>query len=234
LDRIHDVKGESGYSPYEILFGRQRPLGGCPYAPPKECEDATVFFERMRQIDEKVAAELNRKHLVEEKRVNASRKELPPLKVGTKVWYRRPENSGEKLDSRWIGPGVVTNREGDRSYVVEVKPGLEMKAHRSFLKEYIEPEVFGKGRPLYYFRRTEKEEEALPDEWEVDKILKHRLGRDGQWEFLTKWVGCADGEETWEPIGHFIHRYSADFVIYCRNQGLDIDLLHALDIQNSH
>jgi hypothetical protein len=235
LDRIHDVKGESGYSPYEILFGRERPLAGCPYSPPKECEDAIVFFQHMREIDEKVATELNRKHRVEESRVNATRKELHPLIVGTKVWYRRPENSGEKLDSRWIGPGVVTAREGDRSYVVEVKPGLEMKAHRSFLKEYYEPVVHGRGIPLYYFRRTEKEDEGLPDEWEVEKIVRHRRGRDGKWEFLTKWVGYAEGEETWEPIGHFIHRYSEDFVEYCKDKGLDIDILKALNTtEKSH
>ena len=35
LDRIHNVKGESGYSPYEITFGRQRPLAGVPYTPQK-------------------------------------------------------------------------------------------------------------------------------------------------------------------------------------------------------
>ena len=46
VDRIHDVKGESGYSgysPYEILFGRERPLAGQLYAPPGECEDAHAF-----------------------------------------------------------------------------------------------------------------------------------------------------------------------------------------------
>ena len=57
VDRIHDVKGESGYSPYEILFGRERPLAGHPYAPPKECEDAIAFFAHMQDIDKKVAAE---------------------------------------------------------------------------------------------------------------------------------------------------------------------------------
>ena len=228
LDRIHDMKGESGYSPYEILFGRERPLGGCPYSPPKECEDAMEFFQRLREIDEKVASALNRKHQVEENRINATRKELPPLENGTKVWYRRPENSGEKLDSRWIGPGVVTAREGDRSYVVEVKPGLEMKAHRSFLKEFQEPQVAGKASPLYFFRRTEKEEDAMPDEWEVDKIVAHRKDKNGRWEFLTKWVGYADGEDTWEPIGNFIHRYSEDFVKYCREHHLKVDVLNSL------
>jgi hypothetical protein len=34
LDMIHDTKGEGGLSPYEILFGRQRPKGGIPYEPP--------------------------------------------------------------------------------------------------------------------------------------------------------------------------------------------------------
>jgi hypothetical protein len=35
------------------------------------------------------------------------------------------------LDSRWIGPAVVRAREGERSYVIEIKEGVEMKAHRS-------------------------------------------------------------------------------------------------------
>ena len=167
LDRIHDTHGESGYSPYEILFGRERPLGGCPYSPPKECEDAHVFFERMRVLDQKVAQTLNTKHAEEVKRVNRQRKEMVPFLTGCLVWYKRPEGSGEKLDSRWIGPAIVKSREGDRSYTIEIKPGLEIKAHRSFLKEYHEPEVYGKGIPLYYFRRTEKEDDAMPDEWEV-------------------------------------------------------------------
>ena len=85
---------------------------------------------------------------------------------------------------------------------------------------------------MYYFRRTEKEDEALPDEWEVEKIVKHRKGKDGNWEFLTKWVGYAEGEETWEPVGNFIHRYSGDFVKYCQNQGLRIDILAALKTAN--
>ena len=55
LDRIHDVMGESGLSPNEIQFGRQRPLPAIPYSPPKECEDAQHFFQRMQNIDEKVS-----------------------------------------------------------------------------------------------------------------------------------------------------------------------------------
>ena len=44
LYRIHDTPG-SGLSPYQILFGRERPLAGVPYEPPVECEDAKAFFK---------------------------------------------------------------------------------------------------------------------------------------------------------------------------------------------
>jgi hypothetical protein len=165
VDRIHDVKGESGLSPYQILFGRERPLSGVPYEPPKECEDALQFFRKMQDIDKKVSEALNRQHEIQAKRVNLSRKEMEPIEIGTQVWYKRPENSGEKLDTRWIGPGLVKSREGARSYVFEIKPGFEMKAHRSFLKLYQEPKVSGKGVPLCFYRRTEKIEDATPDEW---------------------------------------------------------------------
>jgi len=110
LDRIHDVKGESGLSPYEIFFGRERPLGGMPYKPPKECEDSKQFFRRMSKIERLVAEKLNELHEKQTQRINQSRKKLPPLQIGEQILYRPPVNTGEKLDSRWIGPVVVKLR----------------------------------------------------------------------------------------------------------------------------
>jgi hypothetical protein len=222
VDRIHDVRGESGLSPYQILFGRERPMAGIPYTPPRECEDARQFFDRMTEIDRIVAEALNKVHEAQARRINKGRQEMPPLAVGDKVWYKRPENSGEKTDSRWIGPGVVKAREGERSYLVEVKPGVEMKAHRSFLKNYQEPLVVGRGVPLHFFKRTEPEEGVMPDEWEVEKIISHRK-KGGNWEFLTKWVGYAEGEETWEPAKNFIHRIGGELIKYCRAKKVNID-----------
>ena len=91
------------------------------------------------------------------------------LELGDRNWYKKPDNSGEKLN----GPGLVNIREWENSYVIEIKPGGDMKAHQSFLKLYREPVVQGRGFSLYYFRRTGKEEVAMPDEWNVEKIF-HR------------------------------------------------------------
>ena len=42
--------------------------------------------------------------------LNKKRKEGDALDIGYKVWYRRPEGSGDKLDSRWLGPALVKAR----------------------------------------------------------------------------------------------------------------------------
>jgi len=73
IDRIHDTPGETGLSPYQILFGMDRPLGNIPYTPPKECEDAEAFFDRMEKIDKSVAEKLKEIHEKQVERINRER-----------------------------------------------------------------------------------------------------------------------------------------------------------------
>ena len=44
LNVIHDTPGESGLSPYQILFGRDRHTANIPYRPPRECEDSGTIL----------------------------------------------------------------------------------------------------------------------------------------------------------------------------------------------
>ena len=60
------------------------------------------------------------------------------------------------------------------------------------------------------------------DEWEVDEILRHKVGEDGQMWFETKWVGF--GAPTWEPLGNFVHRYNVDWAEYCKQHKLRVDV----------
>ena len=43
-------------------------------------------------------------------------------------------------------------------------------------------------------------------------------------EFLTKWEGAEVGEETWEPLEHFIPFYNYKIVEYVKAHKLNIDL----------
>ena len=58
----HDMCGEGGLSPFQIMFGRERTVQGIPYTPERECEDAEQFFSRMEQIDHLVSRALEKAH----------------------------------------------------------------------------------------------------------------------------------------------------------------------------
>ena len=123
-------------------------------------------------MDQVVANKLNEAHNKEAVSTNRRRKDQEPLQIMDPVWYIRPDGSGDKLDSRWLGPGYVIAREGERSYVVEMKPGVTMKAHRSALKPYIRDPV-EEYVPMCFHRRTVPDPEAAPDKWLLEKSLGH-------------------------------------------------------------
>ena len=199
-----------------------------PYSPKFECEDANRFFRRMQEIDLRVAKILNDKHAKDSVRYNQKFPEPPALELLSSVLYRRPEGSGTKLDGRWCGPATVVGREGEHSYLVEISPGEVQRIHRSFLKLYIPDRFTGRPVERFFHRRTVTDEEAQPGEWNVEKIMGHKLGKDGKWRLLTHWEGCPEEDAQWEPIGNFIHRYSAPMVKYCKEHGIVLNLLDYL------
>ena len=198
LNKIHDAKGVGGLSPYEIMFGRYRPLANAPYEPEKECEDAKEFFNRMLDSDERISRILNGLHDQRMVWENRSLKTPEPFVVGDKAWYRRPEEKRGPLDSRWLGPVEIMSRVGESSYEILVKPGKIISAHQSWLKPYKE-DMYNKAPvPLNYHRLTVVDEGALGDEFVVEEILDHRV-RNGKEEYLTWWRGSPKNEATWEP-----------------------------------
>ena len=134
----HNAPGEAGLSPFQIMFGRDRFDAGMPLDLPHECESAVTFFERQKQIDEKVANRLKQMHTEEEKVYNAKHAKKPPFLAGDSVWVLRTRNSPSygKLDTWWVGPCRVVERVGDQSYRVQVKPTSVMDVHASQMKLY--------------------------------------------------------------------------------------------------
>ena len=124
VDRYHDVSNLSGLSPYQIVFGRHRPLGNVPYTPSSQCEDARDFFTRMKEIDLAVSQKVEELHARVEAKMASQLKSSLVFHVGDLVWYRQPERSGHKIDTRWLGKALVIARESESSYVIEIRPVL--------------------------------------------------------------------------------------------------------------
>ena len=73
----------------------------------------------------------------------------------------------------------------------------------------------------------EEDLEAGPDEWIVEKIVFHRAGCYSKREFLTVWQG--DPTNAWEPVKNFLHRYGCDLIVYCKREGISLNVIDYLD-----
>ena len=158
-------------------------------------------------------------HAAEVAKVNATRQAKEPFRQGDWVWVLRPQDgsANTKAESWWIGPVPFTRRLGQASYEVTLKPGTPFQTHWDRMKLC----VIGENTKLYHYGPGYRPEGVATNEWNVEKILDHRMV-NGKWEFLTQWEGFDQGPLTWEPVGNFIHRYSYKFPEYCKQKGLKV------------
>ena len=220
VDKIHDMPGETGLSPYEIVFGRERFNANVPYKTPTQCEDAQDFFQRMEKIDKEVAEKLNEIHRKQAERKNRSRKDSEPFPIGRVVWYRRPENTGTKLDTRWVGPCVIMAREGEFSYIIKTNDNSKIKAHRTFLKEYWEDTYNENPKPMFFHQRTVQTTRPKGKPLRVKKILSHTIESDGSYKFLTQREGEDSSLATYMTPNEFLAPATEALLEYCQKNKL--------------
>ena len=186
-------------------------MQGLPYQPPHEAEDTLQFLSRMREVDQRVASILNARHDARFATLNRKRRDPPPFEVAAIVWYRpEPQPGTDKLAPRWRR-GLVKERVGTFSYVVEIAEGVLRDAHRSQLKPHHEDEFSKEPLPLFYFSGKASPVPMQMDEWLVESIHGHRQGPKGL-EFLVQWKGWDPTDRTWEPWTNFFPSYNEDFV----------------------
>ena len=96
----HDTMNDTGMSPYQILFGRDRPIGALRRGVKRECEDAQAFMDRMEEIDRAEANALTKVHEQQAERLNEGRPKKTPFQVEDWVWVQLLRGlTGPKLDT---------------------------------------------------------------------------------------------------------------------------------------
>ena len=110
----------------------------------------------------------------------------------------------KKLAPRYLGPYKVLERVGQVSYKLELPASLRIHPtfHISRLRPYTDPSSFDSNRDV----PPRPPPDIINDqpEFEVEKILDKRRHR-GRTQYLVKWVGYPDSDNTWEPEAHLSH-----------------------------
>ena len=126
-------------------------------------------------------------------------------KVGDLVWLSKKnlgiKERSRKLSSKAVGPFKIIEEINSVAFKLELPEHFRIHPvfHVSLFKPYHENQIPGRIQPGPDPEIVNEEEE-----FHVEKILAKRT-KDGITQFLVKWEGYPDDENTWEPREMLTH-----------------------------
>ena len=192
----NSVSSATGFSPFVLAYG----LNPGKVLPTIDKDLQSEIQERIQVAQLKLARQQDQM----ESQANTNRSAPEPILPGQRVLLKRdgitwPADSqtDAKLLSKYLGPFTLKSQDTNGNYELELPNNL--KIHNKFapdvIKKYYEPnEHFPEREVLHPI----KEECDPATEYEVEKILDHRLWGN-QKQFLIRWKGFGQIHDSWEP-----------------------------------
>ena len=105
-----------------------------------------------------------------------------------------PKGITSKLSNRYIGPFKIVDVVSPTAYKLQLPDTMKIHPvfHVSLLKAY------NSGGNNDHEQKVIEIVDESKREYEVDKLLGKRFGKDSQMEYLVLWKGYPDTESTWE------------------------------------
>jgi transposase InsO family protein/murein DD-endopeptidase MepM/ murein hydrolase activator NlpD len=159
-----------------------------------EAQTATEKATKIRKLHKELRQELL--FVQERMTIYANKKRLkgPTLEEGDKVYLLRKniktKRPSDKLDYKKIGPFRITEKLSEVNFRLSLP---KTRRHAVFHISLLEP------APANARLATQIELENDEREWEVEEIRNHRI-YDNETEYLIKWKGYDNSENTWEPV----------------------------------
>ena len=189
------VSSATGTTPFFANFGRHPNLMDTPLNNPRS-QKAITYASELHYTHEQIMKRLEQSQLKMEKYENQKRRKGPQLKEGDKVYLNtknlKTKKPNKKLDHVKDGPFRIKTAMGIVNYELELP--AEAKIHPVFHVSLLEkaPDHVPVATTFAY----EPEEEEV---YEVEKILQQNKD-----QYLVKWKGYPDSENTWEPVEHLL------------------------------
>jgi hypothetical protein len=210
------VNSATGHSPFFLEYG-QHPWKGIEPRGESRNKSAVEFAEQMTRIRKDAVNSLNRAAKTMKRYYDRKRGESMTYNVGDLVWLdsaNLPTSwPSKKLGDKRLGPFPIAKIYDNGHY----KLGLpsSWRVHPVFNECVLHP---------YSPPKFDSQEKELPPppqlvdgrlEYKVEAVLDSRL-HHGKLEYLVKWEGYPNEENTWEPESHlknaipFIERFHAE------------------------
>jgi hypothetical protein len=105
----------------------------------------------------------------------------------------KTKRPSKKLDLKFYGPYRIVEAVSTHAYRLDIKGSkIHPVFHVSLLEPYIRREGAENAQPPPI-------EDFSEDEWEVKEVLAKRETKKKGVEYLIKWLGYDDAENSWEP-----------------------------------
>ena len=203
------VQSSTDKAPHELLYGVKPRLPiDVALAPFRSNNPAAL--ERAQRMEKAYAeARVSLLSAQDRQKRNADRKRrAASFAVGDAVMLSRDgiklRGADTKLGSLFMGPFLVTAVINANAYTLALPPQLEA-LHPTFniskLKRYVDGRQKFPDRPVLHARPPpEAECDSNGDfVYEVERVLASKGGADGEREFLVRWRGYPQENNTWEP-----------------------------------
>lgn len=202
----------TNFSPFEVMYGflpqtpaslmLEKPL---PASPPNVKEEMSKLRDRFKMVHDA----LQDSHKLYSDRYNAHHQDKN-FAVGDLV-YLDGENikllsnpNKNKLQRRFLGPFKIVEKPSPLNYKLDLPP--RSRIHPVFHVSKLRPHVTRDTQQFVDYEQPPSDLEPLVDEvqeyyqeeYEVEKILRHKKMKDGSIHFLVKWVGFPTSKSTWQ------------------------------------
>lgn len=167
---------------------------------------AILEANKLRELHAELRTELEFVRERMKRYYDQKRSEGPTFSEGDMVYLStkniETKRPSKKLDFKYLGPFKILKKLSDSTYKLDLPP--KVKLHPVFNVSLLESAEGTIKVDTGYDDDMEVEDER---EYEPEKILNARRNEEkgNRLEYLVKWKGYTDDENTWEPAKHLVN-----------------------------
>jgi hypothetical protein len=197
-DSVHST---TGVTPFQAYHGRHPRGADWPDMTQGEGESpmALSLAEKVIELQQECRRKIKAANNYQKAYADKHRATIP-FTTGDQVLvsnrHMRSTRPKKKLDWKFLGPGKIVACVGPSSFKVDL-PGLQ-NVHPVFHASLLEPYSPEGAIPHPTMPIQDTLREHGDDVYEVERIVDRRRNEDDQWEYLIKWTGYPEEENSWE------------------------------------